>query len=100
MSVPTYPGVSSFLDWVRRNGRFSSDPSHLQVGDVVFYAQHVGVVIQVGANGTVTTADGDFGGTKGSEATFASSSHVKLDSFNPQHGQGAGGPIIGIGLIG
>ena len=98
--VPTDPAVSSFLTWVRQNGRFSSDTSHLVVGDVIFYAQHVGVVIQVSTNGTVTTADGDFGGTKGSEATFASSSHVKLDTFNPQHGQGAAGAITGIGLIG
>ena len=63
VSVPTYPGVSSFADWARRNGKFSTDTSLLQVGDVVFYAQHVGVVIQVQPNGTVVTADGDFGGT-------------------------------------
>ena len=85
---------------MRQSGRFSSDTSHLQVGDVIFYAQHVGVVIQVSANDTVTTADGDFGGKKGSEVTFASSSNVKFDTFNPQHGQGAAGAITGIGLIG
>jgi hypothetical protein len=100
VSVPTYPGVSSFADWARRNGKFSTDTSRLQVGDVVFYAQHVGVVIQVQPNGTVVTADGDFGGTGQPEAAFASTSHVKIDSFNPRYGQGAGGPITGIGLIG
>jgi hypothetical protein len=100
VSVPTYPGVSSFLSWVRQNGRFSSNTSDLHVGDAVFYAQHVGVVVQVSSNGTVTTVDGDFGGTKGSQATFASSSHARVDTFNPQHGQGAAGAITGIGLIG
>ena len=100
VSVPTYPGVSSFADWARRNGKFSTDTSLLQVGDVVFYAQHVGVVIQVQPNGTVVTADGDFGGTGSSQAAFASTSHVKIDSFNPRYGQGAAGPITGIGLIG
>jgi hypothetical protein len=100
VSVPTYPGVSSFADWARRNGKFSTDTSLLQVGDVVFYAQHVGVVIQVQPNGTVVTADGDFGGTGKPQAAFASTSHVKIDSFNPRYGQGAAGPITGIGLIG
>ena len=99
VSVPTYPGVSSFVDWARRNGKFSTDTSLLQVGDVVFYAQHVGVVIQVQSNGTVVTADGDFGGTGSSQAAFASTSHVKIDSFNPRYGQGAAGSITGIGLI-
>jgi hypothetical protein len=100
VSVPTYPGVSSFADWARRNGKFSTDTSLLRVGDVVFYAQHVGVVIQVQPNGTVVTADGDFGGTGKPQAAFASTSHVKIDSFNPRYGQGAAGPITGIGLIG
>ena len=63
-------------------------------------AQHVGVVIQVQSNGTVVTADGDFGGTGSSQAAFAKTSHVKIDSFNPRYGQGAAGPITGIGLIG
>jgi hypothetical protein len=59
------------------------------------------VVIQVNADGTVQTADGDWGGgTNVSEATFAEHSKVALNTFNPQHGQGAGGTIAGIGLIG
>ncbi len=86
--------------WTQRNGKFSTNTSLLQVGDVVFYAQHVGVVIQVQPNGTVVTADGDFGGTGKPEAAFASTSHVKIDSFNPRYGQGAAGSITGIGLIG
>jgi hypothetical protein len=90
----------AFADWARRNGKFSTDTSLLQVGDVVFYAQHVGVVIQVQPNGTVVTADGDFGGTGKPQAAFASTSHVKIDSFNPRYGQGAADPITGIGLIG
>ena len=52
------------------------------------------------SNGTVVTADGDFGGTGSSQAAFASTPHVKIDSFNPRYGQGAAGPITGIGLIG
>jgi hypothetical protein len=43
-------------------------------------------------DGTIATADGDFGGTRGSQATFASSAHVKLDTFSPGHGQGAAYP--------
>ena len=100
IAVPTYPGVSSFRSWAQQHGRLSSDLSHLQVGDVVFYAQHVGVIVQVNADGSITTADGDFGGSGSSEAAFASSSRVRLNVFNPGHGQGAAGAITGIGLIG
>jgi hypothetical protein len=106
IAVPTYPGVLSFLNWARQNGRYGTDLSHLHVGDVIFYnnggtEQHVGVVIQVNADGTVQTADGDWGGgTNVSEATFAEHSKVALNTLNPQHGQGAGGTIAGIGLIG
>ena len=100
VAVPTYPGVSNFQGWVQRNGRLSTDTSHLHVGDVIFYASHVGVVVQVFPNGSVTTADGDWGGSGSTQAAFASSSHVRTNTFDPRHGQGAAGPITGIGLIG
>jgi hypothetical protein len=59
------------------------------------------VVIQVIADGTVQTADGDWGGGRNvSEATFAEHSKVALNTFNPQHGQGVAGTIVGVGLIG
>ena len=103
IAVPTRPAVLDFLSWVRQNGKYSSDLSNLHVGDVIFYnnggtKQHVGVVIQVNANGTVVTADGDFGGS-GSGTAFAESSHVLMNTFNP-HGRTPAGTIVGIGLIG
>jgi hypothetical protein len=105
--VPTYPGVGSFAAWARQHGRFSTDTVHLQIGDVIFYPQHVGVIVQVSADGSVTTADGDWGGTvaqKGTparkaESIFASSSHVIEHTFDPRYGDGPAGVIVGIGLI-
>jgi hypothetical protein len=43
------------------------------------------------ADGTVDTADGTSGRNGGSWVTFASSSHVELDIFSADHGQGAAG---------
>ena len=100
IGVPTFPGVAGFEGWAQANGRFTTSTLGLQVGDVIFYASHVGVIVQVASSGSVTTADGDFGGRPGSQATFASTSHVELNVFDPRYGYGAAGKIAGVGLIG
>jgi cell wall-associated NlpC family hydrolase len=108
IAVPTIPLVSNFVIWAKQHVRFTTDLSQLQVGDVIFYPHHVGVVVQVLADGTVQTADGDFGGETGwnakhrpvPESYFAEHSSVELDTFNPRQGRGPGGTIVGVGLTG
>ena len=66
------------------------------------------MVIQVTADGTVQTADGDVGGETGwnekhvhvPESYFAEHSTVELNAFNPRDGHGPGGRITGVGLAG
>ena len=110
--MPRYLNASIRLDklvtWAKQHVRFTTDLSQLQVGDVIFYPHHVGVVVQVLADGTVQTADGDFGGETGwnakhgpvPESYFAEHSSVELDTFNPRQGRGPGGSIVGVGLAG
>ena len=101
--VPTESYVPTFQSWAQQNGRFSSAVASLHVGDVIFYSpNHVGVVVQVSPNGSVSTEDGDWDGTSGhGETAFAQSSKVVLNTFNTRNGEGAGHyTISGIGLIG
>ena len=101
--VPTESYVPTFQSWAQQNGRFSAAVASLHVGDVIFYSpNHVGVVVQVSPNGSVSTEDGDWDGTSGhGETAFAQSSKVMLNTFNTRNGEGAGHyTISGIGLIG
>jgi hypothetical protein len=100
VSVPTTGWVPTFISWTQQQGRFTTDTTNLQVGDVIFYAQHVGVVVQIGSDGWVSTEDGDWGGQAGTEATFAATSQVVMHTFDPRYGKGAAGAILGVGLIG
>jgi hypothetical protein len=100
VSVPTTGWVPTFMSWTQQQGRFTTDTTNLQVGDVIFYAQHVGVVVQIGSDGWVSTEDGDWGGQAGTEATFATTSQVVMHTFDPRYGKGAAGAILGVGLIG
>ena len=107
INVPITPGVLAFITWAQNNGHFTSNLADVHVGDVIFYnnggtKQHVGVIIQVNADGTVETADGDWGGSTGNvtETYFAEHSSVALNSVNPKTGRGPAGTIVGIGLTG
>ncbi|MFI5894725.1 CHAP domain-containing protein [Actinoplanes sp. NPDC051513] len=100
-SVPTYPAVASFWKWAQNNGRATTDLSHPHVGDALFYgSSHVAIVIVVNANGTILTADGDTGGKRGSEATFAGTAHVLVHGpFDPRTRKGPIGTITGLATI-
>ena len=76
--------AGSFYTYGEKYGTLSSVPA---VGDAaVFdyagggYADHVAVVTQVNANGTVETVSGDWGGQPGSEAKFSRTSSVVLNN--------------------
>jgi hypothetical protein len=74
------PAAGSFYCYGQKNGTLSNTP---HVGDAVVYdyqgscwADHVALVTQVNANGTIVTASGDWNGQSGSQAYFASTAHV------------------------
>ena len=76
--------AGSFYVYGQNHGTLSNVP---QVGDaVVFdykgggYADHVAIVTQVNANGSIETVSGDWAGQGGSEAFFSSTSHVVLNA--------------------
>ena len=76
--------AGSFYTYGQRNGTLHSSPS---VGDAVVFnyqgngwAEHVAIVTEVNANGTIETASGDWGGESGSEATFGATSHVVVNA--------------------
>jgi len=84
--------AGSFYVYGQNNGTLHSTPA---LGDaVVFdyagggYADHVAIVTQVNGDGTIETVSGDWGGANGSEATFASTSHVVLNA--PAYGSSVG----------
>ncbi len=80
------PAAGSFVADASDNGStvHTSASYAPQVGDAVVYdysggvADHVGLVTGVNSDGSITTANGDFGGTSGvSEAYFSETSTVK-----------------------
>ena len=84
--------AGSFYAYGQNHGTLHSRPS---VGDaVVFnyqgggYADHVAIVTKVFSNGEIETVSGDWGGQSGSEAHFASTSHVDLNA--PAYGSHIG----------
>jgi hypothetical protein len=97
IGVQHYARVSDVLAWAQRNGRWSTDVRNPHVGDAVIYGDyHVGIVVQLLDNGSVVSADGDFGGIRGQgEAAFAKSAHVVINTWSPVSGDGAAGKITG-----
>jgi hypothetical protein len=96
--------AGSFYVYGENNHTLHGTPA---VGDaVVFnyagggYADHVAIVTQVNSNGTIETVSGDWAGASGSEATFASTSHVDLNA--PAYGSSVGSTpgIIGMTISG
>jgi hypothetical protein len=90
-------GAGSFFAYGQTNQTLHFTPS---VGDAVVFnyhggasADHVAIVVQVNADGTVETVSGDWAGVGGSEAAFSSTSHVFLNA--PAYG-GAVGTAPGI----
>jgi hypothetical protein len=76
--------AASFYTYGKTHGTLTSTP---QIGDAVVYAaslsstpHHVAIVTQVNTDGTIETVSGDWNGMSGSEAHFASTSHVVLNS--------------------
>lgn len=80
------PAAGSFVNY----GKLRRRP---RVGDAVLFgynkdphdprAQHVAIVVQVNANGTIASVSGDLNGQPGSDAHFAATSSVVVDS--PYH---------------
>ena len=76
--------AGSFYVYGQNHGTLSNTP---KLGDAVVFnyqgggvADHVALVTQVNGNGTIETVSGDWNGQSGSEAQFASTSHVVLNS--------------------
>jgi hypothetical protein len=76
--------AGSFYSYGLQFGTLTSTPA---VGDAAVFdyygggvADHVAIVTQVNGNGTIETTSGDWGGDPGSEAHFASTSTVQLNS--------------------
>ncbi len=76
--------AGSFYTYGETHKTMTDTPS---VGDAVVFnytgggvASHVAIVTQVNTDGSIETASGDWGGESGSEAHFASTSHVVLNS--------------------
>ena len=92
--------AGSFYTYGQRYHTLHSKP---KVGDaVVFnyaghgYADHVALVTQVNANGTIESVSGDWGGQSGSEAHFSATSHVDLNA--PAYGGGIGARPAEMGM--
>ncbi len=76
--------AGSFYTYGLQYGTLTATPA---VGDAAVFnyagggsAEHVAIVTAVKANGQIVTASGDWGGQSGSEAKFASTSSVVLNS--------------------
>jgi MYXO-CTERM domain-containing protein len=76
--------AGSFYCYGQNNGTLSNTP---QPGDAVVFnyqgncvADHVAIVTKVNSDGTIESASGDWNGQSGTEAQFASTSSVVLNS--------------------
>jgi cell wall-associated NlpC family hydrolase len=85
------PGAGSFIADASQNGStvHTSSTYVPQVGDAVVYdyngagvADHVGLVTGVNSDGSITTANGDFGGESGTEAHFSETSTVLAETIS------------------
>jgi len=96
--------AGSFYVYGQNHGTLHSTPA---VGDAVVFdyagggvADHVAIVTQVNSNGTIETVSGDWGGDNGSEATFASTSHVVFNAPAYWGGVGSAPGIMGMTISG
>jgi MYXO-CTERM domain-containing protein len=96
--------AGSFYVYGQNNGTLSNTPA---VGDAVVFdyqgggvANHVAIVTQVNSDGTIETVSGDWNGDSGSEATFASTSHVVLNSPAYASAVGTAPGIMGMTISG
>ncbi len=98
------PAAASFYTYGKTFGTFSTVP---KIGDAVVFSNdgtvsqihHVALVTQVDSDGTIETASGDWNGQNGTEAQFASTSHVVLNA--PAYSSSPGwSPSMGMYLIG
>jgi hypothetical protein len=96
--------AGSFYVYGQNNGTLSNSPA---VGDAVVFdyqgggvADHVAIVTQVNANGTIESVSGDWNGQSGTEAQFSSTSHVVLNS--PAYGDtvGSSPSVMGMTISG
>jgi hypothetical protein len=96
--------AGSFYTYGERHHTLSGNP---RVGDAVVFdyhgggvADHVAIVTQVNANGTIETVSGDWGGQSGSEAHFSSTSHVVLNAPAYHGAIGSRPAIMGMTISG
>ena len=99
--------AGSFYTYGQRHGTLTSTPA---VGDaVVFdysnaggyaYADHVAIVSQVNPNGTIESISGDWGGTGSTEAAFASTSSVVLNTPPYPSAVGSYSNVMGMTISG
>jgi hypothetical protein len=100
------PGAGSFYTYGSNNGTLHTSSSYVpQAGDAVVYdyqgsgvADHVGLVTAVNSDGSVQTANGDWGGSSGvSQAYFAETSSVVTVTLAPSE-RSVGSVPSGIGM--
>jgi len=96
--------AGSFYVYGQKHGTLSKTP---KVGDAVVFdyhgggsADHVAIVSKVNSNGTIETISGDWDGESGSEAHFASTSHVVLNSPAYSGKEGSKPAIMGMTISG
>jgi MYXO-CTERM domain-containing protein len=96
--------AGSFYVYGQNNSTLSSSPA---VGDAVVFdyqgggvADHVALVTQVNSDGTIETVSGDWGGTGSTEAAFASTSKVVLNSPAYASTDGSSPAIMGMTISG
>ena len=81
------PAADSFYSYGVNNGTLSDTP---ELGDAAVFSEtnsasnihHVAIVTGINSNGTVVVENGDYGGQSGTEAQFASTSHVTRATIN------------------
>ena len=96
--------AGSFYTYGENHHTLHSSPA---VGDAVVFnyrgdgvADHVAIVTKVESNGDIETVSGDWGGENGTEAHFASTSHVVLNAPAYNHTIGSVPGIMGMKISG
>jgi MYXO-CTERM domain-containing protein len=96
--------AGSFYVYGQNHGTLHSTPS---LGDAVVFdyagggvADHVALVTQVNADGTIETVSGDWNGQSGSEATFSSTSSVVLNTPAYAATEGTAPAVMGMTISG
>ena len=96
--------AGSFYVYGQDNNTLSDTPA---LGDVAVFnyqgggvADHVAVVTQVNADGTIETVSGDWNGQSGSEAEFASTSSVVLNEPAYADTIGSSPAVMGMSISG